>query len=189
MLDEIAEKDRFIEAWSDEPWVIDGAAVRVSIVCFGNRETAEGLQLNGAAVEQIHADLTIGANLTNAQRLAENAEVCFEGGQKYGDFDVSPETAEGWLKAPFNPNGRSNSDVLRPYMNANDLVRRSASRWIIDFGDRLADLKRKPALYEAPFQHVHEHVLPARREMPKVDRVTGGDMVGFEKDLMFALRS
>ena len=27
------------EAWSDEPWVIDGAAVRVSLVCFGHWTT------------------------------------------------------------------------------------------------------------------------------------------------------
>ena len=25
---------RIFDAWSDEPWVIDGAAVRVSLVCF-----------------------------------------------------------------------------------------------------------------------------------------------------------
>ena len=32
---EIATRSRQIfEAWSDEPWVIDGAAVRVSLVCF-----------------------------------------------------------------------------------------------------------------------------------------------------------
>ena len=28
------ETRRIFEAWSDEPWVIDGAAVRVSLVCF-----------------------------------------------------------------------------------------------------------------------------------------------------------
>ena len=171
VLDELAEKDRFIEAWSDEPWVVDGAAVRVSIVCFGNRGSLEDLRLNGTTVEQIHPDLTTGvANLTSARRLAENGEVCFEGGQKYGDFDVSLDTAEGWLKAPVNPNGRPNSDVLRPYMNANDLVRRTASRWIIDFGDRLTEAES--ALYEAPFQHVREHVRPARRDMPrKIHRI------------------
>ena len=28
------------EAWSDEPWVIDGAAVRVSLICFGRADDA-----------------------------------------------------------------------------------------------------------------------------------------------------
>lgn len=31
------------EAWSDEPWVNDGAAVRVSLVCFGNKNASEGM--------------------------------------------------------------------------------------------------------------------------------------------------
>ena len=26
------------EAWSDEPWVIDGAAVRVSLICFSRAD-------------------------------------------------------------------------------------------------------------------------------------------------------
>ena len=30
---------RIYDAWSDEPWVIDGAAVRVSLVCFANAST------------------------------------------------------------------------------------------------------------------------------------------------------
>ena len=35
VLDRIAAESRIFEAWSDEPWIIDGAAVRVSLVCFG----------------------------------------------------------------------------------------------------------------------------------------------------------
>ena len=30
-----SERLRIFNAWSDEPWVNDGAAVRVSLVCFG----------------------------------------------------------------------------------------------------------------------------------------------------------
>ena len=33
-----------------------------------------------------------------------------------------------------NPNGRPNSDVLRPWMNGMDVTRRPADHWIIDFG-------------------------------------------------------
>ncbi|WP_201159497.1 class I SAM-dependent DNA methyltransferase [Rhodoplanes elegans] len=166
VLDEIASKNRFIEVWSDEPWIVDGAAVRVSIVCFGVRSTDEPLQLNGTSVAEIHPDLTYGAaDLTSARRLSENENVCFEGGQKYGDFDVPEQVAEDWLKAPTNPNGRPNSDVLRPYRNASDIVRRSGNRWIIDFGDQLTEAEA--ALYEKPFQHIREHVLPARRTMPR----------------------
>ena len=34
VLEPIAESGAIFEAWSDEPWTIDGAAVRVSLVCF-----------------------------------------------------------------------------------------------------------------------------------------------------------
>ncbi len=35
VLEPIAAAGAIFEAWSDEPWTIDGAAVRVSLVCFG----------------------------------------------------------------------------------------------------------------------------------------------------------
>ena len=48
------------EAWSDEPWVVDGAAVRVSMVCFAQPEdgSAPERRLDGELVDAIHADLT-----------------------------------------------------------------------------------------------------------------------------------
>ena len=50
---------RIFEAWSDEPWVIDGAAVRVSLVCFSrDDESVFGAQLDGQPVDEIYADLT-----------------------------------------------------------------------------------------------------------------------------------
>jgi type II restriction/modification system DNA methylase subunit YeeA len=161
VLDEIAEKDRFIEAWSDEPWVVDGAAVRVSIVCFGDRGKAEGLQLDGAVVRQIHSDLTSDTfDLTKAKRLPENESACFEGGQKHGPFEMDYETARDFLLRPTNPNCRNNSDVIFPYLNAADVVRRSSNTWIIAFPDSLSE--REVALYEAPFEYVHAHVKPVR---------------------------
>ena len=35
VLDQLATECRIFEAWSDEPWIVDGAAVRVSLICFG----------------------------------------------------------------------------------------------------------------------------------------------------------
>ena len=37
-LDKIAEKDLIFEAWSDEPWIVEGAAVRIAIICFGKHD-------------------------------------------------------------------------------------------------------------------------------------------------------
>ena len=51
VLEPIAERNAIFEAWSDEPWTIEGAAVRVSLVCFGS--TRESAKLDGASVETI----------------------------------------------------------------------------------------------------------------------------------------
>ena len=159
---------RIFEAWSDEPWVIDGAAVRVSLVCFshGDDDSVSGTRLNGQTVDEIHSDLTArrdgtGVDLTNVRRVPENADVGFLGYIKGGPFDVPGELAREWLTLPANPNGRTNADVLKPWLNGMDLTRRPAGRWIIDFGWTMSETEA--ALYEEPFRWVQEHVYPLRQ--------------------------
>ena len=156
------------EAWSDEPWVIDGAAVRVSLVCFAGPEEgpASEPRLDGEVVDAVHADLTArrggaGVDLTGAQRLYRNMGVAFMGDTKGGHFDVPGEQAREWLREPANPNGRPNSDVLGPWMNGMDVTRRPSDKWIVDFGWNM--VQEEAALYEAPFQHAKEHVYPMRQ--------------------------
>ena len=156
------------EAWSDEPWVIDGAAVRVSLVCFARPEdgSAPERRLDGRLVDAVHADLTArrggaGVDLTGVQRLYRNIGVAFMGDTKGGPFDVPGEQAREWLREPANPNGRSNSDVLGPWMNGMDVTRRPSDKWIVDFGWSM--VQEEAALYEAPFQHAKEHVYPKRQ--------------------------
>ncbi|NMG73720.1 class I SAM-dependent DNA methyltransferase [Aromatoleum diolicum] len=159
VLDRIVESTRIFEAWSDEPWVNDGAAVRVSLVCFGRRE---GSKLDGDSVESINADLTAehNGNLTAAKRLPENKGACFIGGMKKGSFDVSGEQARVWLKSGGNPNGLPNADVLFPWANGLDITRRPSDMWIVDFGISMPE--HDAALYEAPFAYIVGHVKPAR---------------------------
>jgi type II restriction/modification system DNA methylase subunit YeeA len=38
---------RLISAWSDEEWVVNGAAVRVSLICFGPKNDRAQIKLNG----------------------------------------------------------------------------------------------------------------------------------------------
>ena len=156
------------EAWSDEPWVIDGAAVRVSLVCFARPEdgAAPERRLDGELVDAVHADLTArrggaGIDLTGVQRLYRNFGVAFMGDTKGGPFDVSGEQAREWLREPANPNGRPNSEVLGPWMNGMDVTRRPSDKWIVDFGWNM--VQEEAALYEAPFQHAKEHVYPMRQ--------------------------
>ena len=160
---------RIFEAWSDEPWVIDGAAVRVSLVCFSfmDAEHAPEVRLDGQPVDEIYSDLTAkrggaGIDITEAKRLPWNISVAFMGDTKGGPFDISGDLARDWLQLPSNPNGRTNADVLKPWINGMDLTRRSAGKWIVDFGWGMSEAEA--ALYEEPFRHAKEHVYPVRQQ-------------------------
>ena len=169
------ENRRIFEAWSDEPWVVDGAAVRVSLVCFSRAgdDYVVGLRLDGAAVDDIYADLTarrdgVGVDLTNTRRLAQNAGVAFMGNTKGGPFDVAGELARQWLRLPANPNGRTNDDVLKLWVNGMDVTRRPVGKWIVDFG--LSMPVDEAALYEAPFRWIQEHVWPTWDKQREAER-------------------
>ena len=156
------------DAWSDEPWVIDGAAVRVSLICFAAESTEHtpGPALDGEPVDAIHADLTArrggrGVDLTVAKRLSENAGIAFMGDTKSGSFDIPGDLAAEWLRLPANPNGKPNAEVLKPWANGMDVTRRPAGKWIVDFGWEMSE--REAAMFEEPFRHVQERVLPKRR--------------------------
>ena len=162
VLDRIVKDAAIFDAWPDEPWVVDGAAVRVSLVCLAPKDAGLPSHLGGNAVSRINANLTAGAvDLTQAGKLRRNRSTAFIGDQKTGAFDVSGDLAREWLRLPANPNGRSNSDVLKPWANGMDLTRHSAGKWIIDFG--LSMNETDAALYEAPFTYVTEHVKPTRQ--------------------------
>jgi type II restriction/modification system DNA methylase subunit YeeA len=103
------------------------------------------------------------SDLTTARPLTENKGVAFMGDTKGGAFDISGDLARRWLELPLNPNGRPNSDVLRPWMNAMDLTRRSSGRWIIDFGWEMDE--HEAALYEAPFAYCLANVESERKTL------------------------
>lgn len=168
VLARICEHSRIFAAWSDEAWVNNGAAVRVSLVCFGD---GEGTQLDDRVVPRIYADLTAPAadgaelDLTTAAPLAANMGASFQGASKKAKFEIDAALAREWLRLP-NPNGRPNSDVLKPWANGFELSRRPQEQWIIDFGNQLSE--SQAALYEAPFGYTQAHVKPDR--MTKPDR-------------------
>lgn len=165
VLDAIAEQTRIFAAWSDEPWVNNGAAVRVSLVAFG--ESSRESELDGAVVHLIHADLSevisvndVSQSITAARSQPQNAMTAFNGIQKTGPFDVPGATARKWLALPANPNGRRNSDVLAPYRNGLDVVRRNRDMWIVDFGWVMSEAEA--AFFEAPFAYAFSEVKPVR---------------------------
>jgi type II restriction/modification system DNA methylase subunit YeeA len=159
VLDRIASESCIFEAWSDEPWIVEGASVRVSLICFGATDDAP--RLDGRPASRINTDLTAGdLDLTKAKCLDENRGVSFMGDTKGGAFDVPGELARAWLQLPTNPNGRRNAEVLRPWRNGQDITRRSVDKWVIDFGWEMSE--QEASLFEAPFEYVTAHVLPER---------------------------
>ncbi|MBK1640916.1 SAM-dependent methyltransferase [Chromatium okenii] len=162
VLERICETTTIFNAWSDEPWINSGAAVRVSIICFGNTTAAP--VLNDKTVAAIYADLTAkpttcAADLTTAHALTENAGVSFRGSAKVGKFDISGTLARQWLMQP-NPHQYANSDVLCLWANGMDIVRRPSDTWIIDFGVNTTEINA--AMYEMPYEHVLKAVKPLR---------------------------
>jgi type II restriction/modification system DNA methylase subunit YeeA len=161
VLDRICETARIFEAWSDQAWVNDGAAVRVSIVAFGTAQQQP--MLDGLPTTALHADLSAtsdvaGIDLTVVQRLRANAKTAFQGSVKVGDFDLDGEMARSWLQVP-NVHQISNALVLRPLRNAKDLTTRPRDAWIVDFARRA---QVEAQLFELPFDLVQRQVKPFR---------------------------
>jgi hypothetical protein len=158
VLERILASGGIFMAWSDRPWIQDGAAVRVSMVGFDDGSQIERV-LDGVLVSEIHADLTASANVASAPPLPENAGLCFLGVMKGGPFDLTEEQAKAMRAAPLNPNGRPNSDVVKRRLIGRDIVQRSQDGWLIDFGEMA---EAEAALYEQPFEYVRKVVKPLR---------------------------
>lgn len=183
VLDIIVADLTIFDAWADEPWVNDGAAVRVSLVSFGSSDLVAqygalaqtplsadslsphtgqpGCSLDGLPVEQIYSDLTaaLGIDLAKAKALSGNEQSAFNGIQKSGPFDIAGDTARQWLCLP-NPNGRTNSGVVMPWFIGLDVTRRPRDFWILDFGWVMS--AQECSLYEAPFEFALREVKPIR---------------------------
>lgn len=145
-------------AYSDREWILEGASVHVTIAGFDDG-SEDHRMLDGQPVAAINSNLTAGLDLTKARRLKENLNVCFMGPSSKAPFDIEPSVAQRMLDAPLNPNGRPNSDVVRPVASAVDLTQTPRNKWTIDFG--LLD-EARAALYEAPFEYVRANVYPIR---------------------------
>ena len=160
VLDRITSDCRIFSAVSDREWVLGGAMVHVSVVCFDSG--SEGVvDLDGVRVPRINADLTSGVDVTSALPLRANRGIAFQGVIGSGDFDVSTEDARRLLELP-NPNGQPNAAVLRESLSARDLMGKRSERWIIDFGIDMGEAEA--CQYEAPFERVRMKVLPFREQ-------------------------
>lgn len=160
VLERIVESTRIFLAWSDEPWVNEGAAVRVSMVGFGDRK---GAVLDNVEVPAIHASLTADIDITNAARIPANFNVSFQGvtpraevkkkrrlelGLPCASFNLDGDVARKFLREPANVKGEPMAAVVRPYLVADDITTRPLDRFIVNFGVRE---KLDASLFEKPF--------------------------------------
>jgi SAM-dependent methyltransferase len=159
VLERIKETGDIFWAQSDRDWVLDGAAVHVSMIGFDGR-TEKDHMLDGRRVATINSDLSSLSDLTMAKPLPENADIAFIGDTKKGQFDITHEVAVEMLQDQANPNGQPNSDVIKPWINGLDITNRPRNMWIIDFGVDMP--QHQAAQYEKPFEYVRRNVKPSR---------------------------
>ncbi len=163
VLDQVKDSGDIFLAWGDEPWVVEGASVRVSIICQDDRSETNR-RFDGQPVAAINADLTADrVDVTAAKKLPDNADRSFIGVQKSGPFDLPSDLARPMLTAPAGPFGHHNADVVRRWVNASDLTGRARDAFIVDFGT--STRAEDAAKYELPFEYVVAEVLPVRERV------------------------
>ena len=138
--------------------MLDGAHVHISIICFDD-DSESNRTLDSEPVNNINADLTGGADLTQAKSLPENNDISFMGDTKVRTFEVTADVANDMLRQ-HNPHGKTNSDVVKRWMIGRDINQVSRDMWIIDFGVDMPE--DEAALYEAPFEYAVANVKPER---------------------------
>jgi len=157
VLERIKESGNIFWAQSDRDWILDGAAVNVSMIGFDGGEEAEW-SLDGRVVVNINADLTAIADLTSAKSLVENLGISFIGPSPHGPFDLEPDLARRML-GRANVHGKPNSDVIRPVVSGIDIVQAPRGLWTIDFGEMTLE---EAAKYEMPFEYAKKNIFPYR---------------------------
>ena len=140
-------------AWSDRAWILDGAAVRVSMIGFDDSSESK-ITLNGEVVDEIHPDLTGTDYISAARRLKENRNISYMGLSPTGNFSIDDNLAQYMLAADKN-----NAKALKRYISGTDITTRDRAKWIIDFtGFELPQI----AQYELPLRYLLDHVKPYR---------------------------
>lgn len=158
VLDRIKNTGDIFFAESDRNWFLDGATVHVSMVGFDDGSEGQRV-LDGNATDVINANLTSTIDVTKAKPLSENGTLYLKPPEKGGKFEIDETFALSVLQQP-NPNGRPNSDVLKPWINAESLVQTRQSLWIIDYGTAMSEADA--AAYEKPFSYLEQKVKEVR---------------------------
>ena len=161
----------------DHPWVdsSDGAAVRIAMTTaragahtgdlltvleerdFADSGVDDVVASFKAEVGRIHADLSVGVDVTLARRLLANADVCSVGMKTIGSaFQIELERAHelGIRKIP------GLDSYIRPYINGRDFTGSERGKYVVDFyGLEIEDIRWR---FPASYQHLLERAKPER---------------------------
>jgi hypothetical protein len=159
VLKRIMESGGIFFAESDRDWILAGATVHVSMIGFDRGEISER-RLDGRNVSTITPQLTSTLDISVAKTLQASSGFSFMGITPSGPFDIGDEMAKQMLSTP-NPNGLPSSDVLRPWINGEEITERWCGNWIIDFTAGATEAEASG--YESPFERVKEAVVTARK--------------------------
>lgn len=157
----VADGFTITRAVQSEQWPSASAALEYAAVWGTRGSVKEGMMFvsNGEEVRQISTLLeAVGRVEGSPVALQENKGLAFQGCVVLGKgFVIPPEEAHEW-----NAQDPQNAEVLFPYLNGENLNSRpdgSASRWVIDFGERT---EQAAARYARPWEHVTAAVRPER---------------------------
>ncbi len=153
VLKRIKESGDIFMAWSNREWILDGAAVRVSMVGF-DKALQEYKVLDGLPVTNINPDLSATVDITLAKRLLQNEKISFMGPSPKGPFDIDEQLALSMISE--NENNRM---VVRPVWSATDIVRQPRNKWTVDFG-LMTEVEAKHFI--APYSHIKRVAYPIR---------------------------
>jgi hypothetical protein len=144
VLDKIKTTGDIFMAWSDREWILEGAAVRISIVGFDNGSEPEKI-LDGMTVSSINTDLTGGIDVTKAKTLRENRELIVRGIETGGPFELDKATAKKFTANPLY------APVIVPIVNGKDVTDRPRNVSVIDF-------EQTPEIDPKTYTEVYEHL-------------------------------
>ncbi|WP_213982490.1 DNA methyltransferase [Sphingomonas sp. dw_22] len=166
---------RLVMAIPDHPWTKatrDAAAVRIAMTVAeaGEREgvllevvSERGLDTDAPEVMlretagEVHADLTVGTDVTQARALLANEWLCSPGVKLHGaGFIVTPSEAEA-----LGLGRREGLEAhIRPYRNGRDLTGHARGAMVIDLlGLDEAEVRRR---FPEVYQHLLQTVKPER---------------------------
>jgi len=161
VLERVIDAGYIFDAHGDLDWVLDGAAVHISIVCF-TVSTDEQAMLDGMPVLSIPSTLRAGVDISVSKAMECNKKVAWIGTKKAGKFELPNTEAREVLAESGNPNGKPNIDVVSPWFQGRTVGGRPSGAWIIDFG--VNTTLEEACQYELPFKISQDRVFPAREK-------------------------